>query len=79
MVESKGMYINGVWGHSSSGQVSNVVNPATEEVIATVPAGTVDDARAAIDSAEAAFDSWSSLTPLDRAKYLFRARMRWRL
>jgi len=73
MVETKRIYINGVWGDSSSGQVASVVNPATEDVVATVPAGTVEDARAALDAAEAAFDAWSSLTPLDRAKYLFKA------
>ncbi|MEM0120540.1 MAG: aldehyde dehydrogenase [Thermoprotei archaeon] len=73
MVESMRMYINGVWGTSASENFTDVVNPATEEVIARVPSGTTDDVRAAVDSAEEAFDGWASLTPLERAKYLFKA------
>ncbi len=44
-----------------------VVNPATEEVIATVPAGTVADVDAAVAAASGAFAAWSALDPLERA------------
>jgi D-glyceraldehyde dehydrogenase (NADP+) len=73
MVESKKIYVGGVWTTGSSQDSIKVVNPATEEVVATVPAATVDDAGAAVDAAEEAFDQWGSLAPLERAKYLFRA------
>ncbi|GGS42243.1 aldehyde dehydrogenase family protein [Actinokineospora fastidiosa] len=44
-----------------------VVNPATEQVIATVPAGTAEDVDAAVAAATAAFRGWSSLVPQERA------------
>ncbi|MGW5644599.1 aldehyde dehydrogenase family protein [Saccharopolyspora sp. NPDC003752] len=40
-----------------------VLNPATEEVIGSVPAGTPSDVDAAVAAARAAFDGWSG-TPL---------------
>ncbi|HEV7649158.1 MAG TPA: aldehyde dehydrogenase family protein [Actinophytocola sp.] len=46
-----------------SGERIDVVNPATEEVIASVPAGTEADADAAVRAAAAAFPAWSA-TPL---------------
>ena len=50
-----------------------VVDPATLEVIDEVADGTIDDARAAVDAAAAAFPSWSGRTPRDRAETLRRA------
>src|SRR4051812_14770792 len=46
-----------------TGERIDVVNPATEEVIASVPAGTAADADAAVRAAAAAFPGWSA-TPL---------------
>ena len=68
------MYINGEWVSASSKETFDVINPATEEVIAKVPLGTRNDARAAIDSASAAFErgSWSEKTPADRAKAIWK-------
>jgi succinate-semialdehyde dehydrogenase / glutarate-semialdehyde dehydrogenase len=50
-----------------------LVNPATEDVIESVPFGTADDARAAIDAASAAFGAWAAKTPFERAAVLMRA------
>ncbi|GAA1164876.1 acyl-CoA reductase-like NAD-dependent aldehyde dehydrogenase [Kitasatospora gansuensis] len=47
-----------------------VVNPATEEVIATVPMTSLAETDAAIDRAAAAFDSWRRVAPADRARLL---------
>lgn len=44
-----------------------VVNPATEEVIASVPAGTADDADAAVAAAAQAFPAWAARAPEYRA------------
>ena len=49
-----------------------VVNPATEEVIGTVRAGTAGDVDAAVTRAVAAFPAWSA-TPLDSRSALVRA------
>jgi acyl-CoA reductase-like NAD-dependent aldehyde dehydrogenase len=64
------IYIDGAWVRSASSTTIPVVNPATEEVIAAVPAGTADDADRAVTAARRAFDSWSAIGPAARAKYL---------
>jgi len=45
------MFIAGEWKDASSGETISVVNPATEDVVATVPKGTEADAKAAADAA----------------------------
>ncbi|MEU1200245.1 aldehyde dehydrogenase family protein [Streptomyces sp. NPDC005813] len=49
-----------------------VLNPATEEVVATVPAATVDDVDAAVARAVHAQRAWAALAPADRARLLRR-------
>jgi acyl-CoA reductase-like NAD-dependent aldehyde dehydrogenase len=48
----------------------DVVNPATEQVVASVPRASVEETDAAIASAQAAFDSWRRVAPGDRARIL---------
>jgi len=48
------MYINGEFVESISKEITQVISPATEEVISEIPKGTVEDVRRAIDSAEQA-------------------------
>lgn len=50
----------------------HVLNPATEEVIATVPAATPADADAAVVRATRAQAAWAALAPGDRARLLRR-------
>ena len=64
------MYINGEFVISNSGKTLEVLNPATEEVIGVITKGTVADAQAAIDAAEAAQDAWAALPAIQRAGYL---------
>ena len=47
-----------------AGERIDVLNPATEEVIDSVPAGTGADVDAAVAAARTAFDSWAA-TPVD--------------
>ena len=65
-------YIGGEWVDAASGETFDVVNPATEETIATVPAGDREDARRAIAAARTAFDSgeWTGLEPEERKRIL---------
>ena len=51
----------------------DVLDPATEEVVATVPFGTAEDCTRAIDAAHAAFDGWSRTTAYERAAVLDKA------
>lgn len=65
-------YIDGQWVDAINGGTWDVLNPATEEVVRTVPFGGADDCRAAIAAAEAAFPAWSRATAYDRAAVLKR-------
>jgi aldehyde dehydrogenase (NAD+) len=49
------MWIDGAWADSTSGQAIEVINPATEEVLDVVPAGTPEDVERAVAAAQAAF------------------------
>ncbi|HEV2360067.1 MAG TPA: aldehyde dehydrogenase family protein [Acidimicrobiales bacterium] len=51
---------------------TEVVNPATEEVIRSVPSATAEEADAAIGRAAAAFPAWRAVSPGDRARLLRR-------
>ncbi len=66
----KQMFIDGKWCDSSNAKRLDVINPATEAVLAQVAFGTRDDCKAAIAAASKALPAWSKLTPYDRAKVL---------
>ena len=55
-------------GLDGGGGRIDVVNPATEEVIAAVPAGTAAEVGAAVDAARAAFAGWSARPVAQRAE-----------
>ncbi|HEY7107177.1 MAG TPA: NAD-dependent succinate-semialdehyde dehydrogenase [Acidimicrobiia bacterium] len=67
------LYINGEWRSAASGRSFESRNPATGEVIDSVADAGVDDARAAVDAAAAAFDAWSTRTAYERSGYLYQA------
>ena len=67
------MFINGKWKEAVNGEVFDVLNPATGEVIAQVPDGGTRDVSDAIESADRAFPAWSSLTAYQRSHYLYTA------
>jgi succinate-semialdehyde dehydrogenase / glutarate-semialdehyde dehydrogenase len=58
---------------ASDGGRFDVIDPATGEVITTVADGTVDDAIAAVDAADAAAAGWAATAPRERAEVLRRA------
>ena len=67
------MFINGEWCEALSGNVFQVTNPATGEVIGEMPDGGAADAEAAIEAASAAFPAWSTTTAHHRAAILRQA------
>lgn len=69
----RSLYIDGAWRDSTSGESLDVINPATERVIDTVPAGTTADVDAAVEAAATAFEGWSALTPGQRVTHLTKA------
>src|SRR5436190_1274095 len=62
MIEHKQIFIDGKWVDSSGSDVLTVINPVTEEPIATVPRGSAEDVDHAAQAAAKAFPSWSRST-----------------
>jgi acyl-CoA reductase-like NAD-dependent aldehyde dehydrogenase len=72
-VMQKQLFINNEWRPAAGGQTIEVVNPATEEVIATVAAAGQSDVDAAVAAARGALDTtWSKLSARDRGKLLWK-------
>jgi succinate-semialdehyde dehydrogenase/glutarate-semialdehyde dehydrogenase len=68
-----GLHIGGVWEKSASdGAEIEVYDPATAEVIATVPSASVDDALGAVSAAYEALPAWADTAPRTRAEILRR-------
>ncbi|MFI1410396.1 aldehyde dehydrogenase family protein [Streptomyces sp. NPDC020707] len=63
-----GMYIDGTWRPAAGTDTIAVVNPADEQLIAHVPAGTIEDVDAAVRAARTAFPAWAATPPAARAE-----------
>ena len=69
-VPSHGNFVGGEWVEPASGQTMDVIDPATEQVIARVPRGTQADVDRAVAAAKSALPGWRDTTPGDRAGML---------
>lgn len=67
-----GHFIGGKQVAGTSGRVSNVYNPATGEVQATVALASVEELRAAVENAKAAQPKWAATNPQRRARVFFK-------
>ena len=67
------LWIGGKWRKASDNQRFDVIDPATENTITTVASASVEDAKAAVDAAAAAFDGWAGRKPRERAEILRKA------
>src|SRR5262245_64904047 len=67
------LWIGGKWRKASDNQRFDVIDPATENKIASVASATVDDAKAAVDAASDAFEGWSAKKPRERGEILRKA------
>jgi succinate-semialdehyde dehydrogenase/glutarate-semialdehyde dehydrogenase len=68
-----GLFIDGKWVEAASGKRCDVVNPATEQVIASIADGGPEDADRAIDVAARVQDGWARTPPRERSEILRRA------
>jgi aldehyde dehydrogenase (NAD+) len=65
------MFIDGTWVHAASGETMVTTNPATGEVLATVPKGGPEDINRAVAAARRAFEGpWSNTKPAERQRLL---------
>lgn len=63
-------YINGQWVESTGSETTEVINPATEEIIGHISLGTEEDLDKAVQAARAAFPSFSQTTKAYRIELL---------
>ncbi|HET8956537.1 MAG TPA: aldehyde dehydrogenase family protein [Solirubrobacterales bacterium] len=64
------IFIGGEWVEPSGSETIEVVNPATEEVVGTIPACAPEDADRAVAAAREAFESWSRTSREERAGHI---------
>ena len=67
------LWIGGQWRKASDGKRFDVIDPATENMVASVASATVEDAKAAVDAAGAAFPAWAAKKPRERGEILRKA------
>ena len=67
------MLIGGEWRQAASAEEIEVVNPATEEVVGTVPSGAPADVEFAVATAKGAFPGWAATDVEERAAILAKA------
>src|SRR5215212_4849227 len=67
------LFIDGGWRDAAAGKTIEVVNPATEEVIAEVASAEQGDVDAAVAAARAAFEGpWSKLSARERGRLVWK-------
>jgi acyl-CoA reductase-like NAD-dependent aldehyde dehydrogenase len=64
------VFIGGAWVEPSGAEPIEVVNPTTEEVIATVPGCTPVEVDRAVEAAREAFEEWSRTPREERARLI---------
>src|SRR6201981_3804433 len=68
-------FTNGQWVDSQAAEWRDVVNPATGEILASVPLADAAEVNTAIEAAAAAFPAWRRTPPEDRIQPLFKLKM----
>src|SRR5271166_3939993 len=66
------IYIGGEWVRSTGSGVLEVINSTTEQVMGSIPEGTVEDVEKAVVAARAAFEGWSQTSLQERADWMAR-------
>src|ERR671927_1358692 len=67
------MLIGGEWRRAAAGEEIEVVNPATEDVVGSVPSGGAEDVALAVATAKRAFPEWAATDVEHRAAILAKA------
>lgn len=68
-------YIGGQWQTSAGDDYLPVINPANQEKLAEVPAGSTTDVLKAVEAAKKAFPEWRNTPAHDRIQPLFKLKM----
>ena len=70
MYPTLSLYIDGQFISGGGRREQDVLNPATNQVIAKLPHATREDLDLALTSAQRAFESWRKTSPMERGKVL---------
>ncbi|WP_033295656.1 aldehyde dehydrogenase family protein [Amycolatopsis jejuensis] len=70
MIEKTQIFVGGTWIDSTATETLTVVNPATEEPIATIPRGTAEDVDKAARAAAAAAAGWAESSLDERVRII---------
>jgi malonate-semialdehyde dehydrogenase (acetylating)/methylmalonate-semialdehyde dehydrogenase len=68
-------YIDGAWVPGTSGIQAEVINPATQDLLAKVPMSSASDVDTAARAASRAFEEWQRIPSTERIQYLFKLKM----
>ncbi len=66
------MYLDGKWVGNDYEIFTEVINPATKEVVGAIPTGGATEAKQAVDAAHRAFKTWSKKTAEERSRLLMK-------
>lgn len=66
------MFINGAAAEASDGQTIDVINPATGEVVDTIPAATEEDVKQAVEKAVVAQKIWADVPVYQKAEIMYK-------
>ena len=72
MYSELGLFIDGAW-KKNGGKSEEVINPATEKPLATLPHASKADLDAALEAAKKGFATWKATSAYDRSKILRKA------
>ena len=71
-MKEQALFIDGQWIDHIDGRTFDIINPSTQEVLASIPSAGKKEANLAIEAADRALEGWSALTAYERADYLIR-------
>lgn len=66
------LFLDGKFVESKATEWVDLKNPATNEIVTRVPKSTASEMQAAVESAKAAFKSWSQTSILTRQQVMFK-------
>ncbi|MDQ8951468.1 aldehyde dehydrogenase family protein [Acinetobacter rudis] len=73
MARQHGHFIQGEWVKAASSERIHIINPATEQSVATIAVATKQEVEAAVQSAEQAFHTvWANTSPYERGQKLLK-------
>ena len=68
-------YIDGMWAPSAASNYLDIINPATQDILAKVPLSTKNEINRAVEAASSALTDWRDTPATERVQYLFKLKV----